>query len=280
MTRTATIAESVLSSALRSLPIRHGAHRILDRVCPRPWVKSDAVAAFDFHGRRLTLDVSDLVGWHFFMLRSFDPEVVEILTRFASDRDIFWDVGANKGACSYQIAHALPGCKIVAIEPQSDLSALTHTNLITLGFGAADAVVLHVGLGDEEAEMSLHVPDGNKGAASLLAGDGGARKIQIRTAQWINERSGFGWPTLVKIDVEGFEPKVVRSLLPAFDMRLIRCCVFECHASEAVGFGHIRDMTASLGYAISAIRKSAFSTWLEKTDKLLKGVTDYALVPT
>jgi hypothetical protein len=58
----------------------------------------------------------------------------------------------------------------------------------------------------------------------------------------------------------------------------IKCCVFECHASEAEGLRQIRAMTAPLGYKTLVIRKSAFSTWLEETTELVRGATDYALV--
>lgn len=276
MTRQATIGEVALSWALRHLPIKHGAHRILDRVFPSPRVDADQLVAFDFHGKALTLDVSDLVGWHFFMLRSFDPEVVETLVKFAgTDGEVFWDIGANNGACSYQIAHALPGCSIVAVEPQHELSALTRMNLVELN---ANAIVLPVGLGEEELEMDLHIPFGNKGAASLLSQGGDIIKVMIKTAQWVKDSSRYGWPTLVKIDVEGFEPKVIRSLLPAFRAHAIKCCVFECHSSEAEGLHQICAMTAPFGYKTFAIRKSAFSTWLEETTELVRGATDYVLV--
>jgi FkbM family methyltransferase len=278
MSRKVTVGEAALSWVLRHLPIKHGAHRILDRVCPSPWVGGDSLVAFEFHGKTLTLDVSDLVGWHFFMLRSFDPEVVETLVKFADtlgDGEVFWDIGANKGACSYQIAYALPRCRIVAVEPQDDLSVWININLIGLG---ANAINLSVGLGDEEVELDLHIPAGNKGGASLLARSGIKRRVMVKTASWIKCKSGFGWPTLVKIDVEGFEPRVIRSLLPAFEGHAIKCCVFECHASETEGLFQIRAMTAPLGYKIFAIRKSAFSTWLEEATELVTGATDYALL--
>jgi hypothetical protein len=84
MSRKPTIGETALSWALYHLPIKHGAHRILDRPCPSTWFDGDPLVAFDFHGKTLPLDVSDLVGWHFFMLRSFDPEVIETLAKFVS----------------------------------------------------------------------------------------------------------------------------------------------------------------------------------------------------
>jgi hypothetical protein len=135
MTRPLTAGEAALSWLLRHLPIKHGKHRILHRVCPKAWVTDDPVVALGFYGKRLTLDISDLVGWHFAMLRNFDPEVAEIILRFSDNNaeEVFWDVGANKGTLLYQIAHKLPKAKLVAIEPQPELVRQLVNNTDLLG---------------------------------------------------------------------------------------------------------------------------------------------------
>jgi hypothetical protein len=33
----------------------------------------------------VTLDISDLTGWHFAMLRNFDPEVADIIVKFTDN---------------------------------------------------------------------------------------------------------------------------------------------------------------------------------------------------
>jgi hypothetical protein len=61
-------------------------------------MSSEGVVACNFHGKTLAIDISDLVGWHFQMLRGFHPEVVETIVRFADRHaeEVFWDIGANK----------------------------------------------------------------------------------------------------------------------------------------------------------------------------------------
>ena len=240
MSRQLTIGEAALSWMLRHLPIKHGKHRILDRLCPKAWVNGDPVVALSFHGNRLTLDLSDLVGWHFAMLRNFDPEVAEILLRFSDfdAEEIFWDIGANKGTFLYQVAHELPKAKIVAIEPQPELVR----QLIKNTERHDRCQIFDVGLGDEAKTVPLYIPDANRGSASLVHNFDGARSmsVKIETAETIKARSGLGWPTLVKIDVEGYEPNVIRSLRPAFEYAQYQMLCLRMHAVQKESLLEIR----------------------------------------
>jgi FkbM family methyltransferase len=280
MGRSPTAGEQALSWVLRSLPLKHGAHRLLDWVCPSSW-SNDPIVVCDFQGQTLSIDISDLVGWHFFMLRTFDPEVVEIVVGSAdkTGEEVLWDIGANKGTCSYQLAHKLPNCKIVAIEPQEDLIPCLTFNLAQVAEGRAE--IFAVGVGKKAETLDLHIPKGNRGGASLIHSytrEETSVSVTIETADAIRARSRYGWPTLVKIDVEGFEASVISSLAPAFTSRRIKCCVFECAESEREGFRQIRKSVQASGYKIFAIRKSVFSTWLEETIDLVKGASDYAII--
>lgn len=280
--RMPTLAESVLSIALRSLPIKNGAHRILDKLRPRYWVRSSPIVAVPYKGTTLEMDISDLVGWHFFIMKNFDPEVTEVIQRFAAGdhRDVFWDIGANKGACSYHVASTFPTCRIVAIEPQRDLQAMLARNLSVLALGRYE--LFPVGVGQTPGQFELMVPFGNRGRATLIGSSvrdsHTTETISVLTAKEIKDQSKFGWPTIVKIDVEGFESSVIKSLSPAFECRGIRCCVFECHEAYAADYSEVRRMVEGYGYQLYAIKKTVFSTSLVPAEALVRGSTDYAIV--
>lgn len=280
--RRPTLSESCLSFILRAIPIKHGGHRILDRLKPTKWAAPSGLVEFAFNGHKVQMDISDLVGWHFFIMKHFDPEVTEIIERFSAgdSTDVFWDIGANKGACSYEIATALPLSKIVAIEPQQEMTGLLEKNLAVLAPGRHE--VLSVGIGETAGRFNIIVPSGNRGRASLIHKERGGQTfteaVQIITGEDIARQSRFGWPTLVKIDVEGFEPSVMRSLEPAFVTGKVRCCVFERHPTDDDDFGGIISNIERYGYRVYAIRKNAFSTWLVSSPTILPGSTDYAIV--
>jgi FkbM family methyltransferase len=277
-----SIAESVLSALLRALPVKHGRHRLLDKIKPEHWPHTSAVVKTPYKGHELLMDADDLVGWHFLMLKSFDPEVSEVLCAvgLASERQVMWDIGANKGACAYAVATALPRSQVVLIEPQAALSELLQHNMQELAPGRFE---LHaVGVGIKEETLELVIPGDNKGRASLVldVGTEDCRKVMvpIRTAQQIAGNSAFGWPTLVKIDVEGFEPQVFESLAPALAERACEAIVFENHPWQSEAFGRILGIVRPCGYRVFAIRKSPFATQLQACEAIVPAATDYAVI--
>ena len=280
--RAMSTAESMLSALLRALPIKHGRHRLLDKIKPQPWSHTSTVVKTPYKGHQLLMDADDLVGWHFLMLKSFDPEVSEVLCAVggASERQVMWDVGANKGACAYAVATALPRSRIVLIEPQATLTELLEHNMRELAPGRFE---LHaVGVGVREETLELVIPGDNKGRASLVldvgTGDQCKVMVPIRTAQQIADTSAFGWPTLVKIDVEGFEPQVFESLAPALAARACEAIVFENHPFQVEAFRQIFGIVQPCGYRVFAILKSPFSTRLQACETIVAAATDYAVI--
>lgn len=277
-----SLGEYFLSLMLRTLPIKHGKHRLLDRIAPKIRNKSGKLLLISVHGSEVIVDPGDLVGWHFAMLKSFDPEVVEILKKACNPtiKEVFWDIGANKGACFCSLATNLPLLQVVAIEPQSQLSEVNILNLESVCSGRYEYV--RTGIGEEEGELTLVIPESNLGRASLHIQQSGpndvSEKITIQTASQICRNSKYGWPTIAKIDVEGHEPQVFMSLIPCFDSQVCKVIIFENHASETEAFDTIESLTKTHGYRIYGIRKTPWSTTLVPAKKQLLDVTDYAVI--
>jgi FkbM family methyltransferase len=280
--RAMSTAESVLSALLRALPVKHGRHRLLDKIKPEHWPHTSRVVKTPYKGHELLMDADDLIGWHFLMLKSFDPEVSEVLCAAgrASGRQVMWDIGANKGACAYAVATALPRSRVVLIEPQASLSELLEHNMQELAPGRFELHAVGVGIRQEMRE--LVVPDDNTGRASLVfdVGTGDCHKVMVsmRTARQIADDSAFGWPTLAKIDVEGFEPQVFASLAPALAERACEAIVFENHPCQRDAFAQILGIVQPCGYRVFAICKSAFATQLRACDAIVPAATDYAVI--
>jgi len=282
LSRKLSFMEKTLSLLLRGIPIKHGRHRILDAICPKVWDGSGSNVAFSFNGCEIVFDPYDLVGWHFVMLKSFDPEVIEVLEKACDPRsqEVLWDIGANKGACFCSLAAKLPLLQVVAIEPQSKLLASNILNLNSLCPDRYEYV--GAGVGEEEAKLALTIPNSNLGRASLhlkqtSSGDE-VEVIQIYTASQIVRNSKYGWPTVIKVDVEGHEPQVFKSLQPCIESKACKVIVFENHTSEAEAFETIKEITEPYGYQIFGISKSPWSTALLPARKQKPGITDYAVV--
>ncbi len=281
--RRLTFSEKLLSVAIRCLPIKHGKHRILDKTFPRAWHRPDVPVQIFLRGvGNITVDVSDLVGWHFAVARSFDPEVAEVLTAGCDEEkiEVFWDIGANKGACSIAMARAIPGIRIVAIEPQALLRGINMQNLEVVCGGRFE--YRGVAMGVESGVATLTIPSDNTGRASLHAT--GSRHairtetVQIMSATEIRSESSFGDPTVVKIDVEGHEASVLESLRVFFANGSVKVLVFENHIGDAGAFALAMDLAAQFDYRVFGIKKTVFATRLIPASGHLPGVNDYAIV--
>lgn len=274
--------ERMLSLILRWLPIKHGKHRILDKLFPKSRIWRSRPVVVSVRGFDVVVDPNDLVGWHFAILRSFDPEVVEVLTKSCDikEHEVFWDIGANKGACFCNLATQLPSLRIVAIEPQSALAEINTINLETICSERYEYVC--AGMSDMEEELTLTIPKSNLGKASLhvnqcQSGDK-QEVIKLLTAETIKAQSKFGWPNIIKIDVEGHEERVFKSLVPCLSSGVCHTIVFESHGYEPEAFDNIKLTLRKYGYDIYGINKTLWRTRLKKTDKLLPRTTDYAAI--
>jgi FkbM family methyltransferase len=280
--RDLSFGEQVLAAFLKYIPIRHGKHRFLDLFFPASWNPGIKTVRINFFGAQLFIDVNDLVGWHFAIVKSFDPEVVEVLhASIDGNGGVLWDIGANKGACSYPLAMMNKKLSIVAIEPQQALRANTERNLKMLAAGRFEYFA--VGIGEIEETLDLKIPASNIGKASLhlSASDStGARteSIHILTASQIAQKSVFGWPDFIKIDVEGHEQYVIESLRTVFEARKCKVMVFENHPHEVAAFEKICQIANAYGYEIYSIQKTLFTTKLVQVTEVRSASTDYVMV--
>lgn len=271
-----TLRERAISGALRSLPLKHGKHRLLDRLAPRSPSAGPARVRMGYAGADLIMDVDDLVGWHSAVLRSFDPEVSEVLGVVASTspRTVLWDVGANKGACSYAVAAAFPDAELVLIEPQPAMQPLLEHNVAALAPGRSE--LWPVALGREDGRMTLHIPEENKGRASLVhQGEGQSVEIDV-----ITPRAAEGAVRLRPAHPgedrrRGLEVDVVTALESFLSDQVCEALVFENHQEDAAAFEQLRGIFQRHGYLVHGITRTPFSTHLTPTDTLLDHAIDY-----
>jgi FkbM family methyltransferase len=132
-------------------------------------------------------------------------EFVEMafLLHFLRANDLFLDIGANIG--SYTIlAAAVCGARAIAFEPDPDTARALRRN-IAINHLSALAEVREVALGAVEGRTGFTVGlgPGNRVAAP---NDKWVQDVPIRR---LDDIPGVETPTLIKMDVEGFEEQVL-----------------------------------------------------------------------
>lgn len=213
-----------------------------------------------------------------------EPQVAAAIKHFsdAGYRDFLIDIGANIGLTSLQCGSWFK--TVFAFEPNPLCHGILETNLM-MNLEAGSFNVLKFGLGANEQECKLRVPRHNWGGAHiinddnsysediLLAKDGFSEidernyvnlSVNIKSAKkeikklftsLIEAKMTSG---VIKIDVEGFEPLIIKAIAETITDKIEVCVIFENLAS-----------TVNLDLLASLFSRPVSIYYLEKTD--LKG---------
>ena len=142
------------------------------------------------------------------------PEMDFLFQRFPQ-AGVFLDVGANIGFWSLRFSQAFPRASIYAIEANPSTFQLLqeniHVNKLT------NIKPLNVGVSEDYGELPLYCNDtGNRGGDSFVVGAGHRKRTVIVTVKplyAISADLGIRTIDLLKLDIEGFEEKVMKRFL-------------------------------------------------------------------
>lgn len=165
--------------------------------------------------------------------------------------DIVWDVGANIGLYTKRFAALVgDGGRVIAFEP-------SPTNFVRLQRAVEDneiCTLQNIGLGDSDSVLAFVQGEDALGATSRFESKGAknAIAVQVRRAEQVVSEGICPEPTVVKIDVEGFELEVLRGFGALLDSDSLRVVAIEIHFSllHERGLGHTpKKIETMLGYA-------------------------------
>jgi FkbM family methyltransferase len=170
---------------------------------------------------------------------------------------VFFDVGANIGLMSLLAAQYLQsGGEVVAFEPVKS----THEKLcrnISLNKQLKNIEVLRIALSDQNGEQEIYLTGPGRDAWNSLVPTEGVQKETITTARlddlMNNEALELPRPSLLKIDVEGWEIHVLRGAAETLrSCRPIMLIEFTAANLEAAGVScrQLADEVISHGYTL------------------------------
>jgi FkbM family methyltransferase len=190
-------------------------------------------------GLPLEVYTSDAIGFSIVAGGVFDPCVTETLYRLIDPGEVVADVGANLGyMTSLGAARVGPGGKVLAFEPHPRAYELLERNVARWrDIEAAGPVELHqVALSDApgEGELFSGGTDEFDLAVASLGDDrhppmgAGTEGISVPLAP-LDQIEGADRIGVMKVDVEGHEPGVLRGAEGLLESGAIRDIVFEDH---------------------------------------------------
>jgi FkbM family methyltransferase len=144
--------------------------------------------------------------------------------------DCVWDVGANIGLYSELFAKAVgPTGVVVSFEPSPDCVAAVEARRQDSS-ACASWQIVGGALSDEDGSAWLSVADGNTAPGNHLADGPGNAAIQVSKFRADSVvASGYPLPSVIKIDVEGFEGEVLDGMGDLLAHQSVRAICTEVH---------------------------------------------------
>jgi FkbM family methyltransferase len=187
----------------------------------------------------------------------YNLEELDFLRAHTPQGGVFVDVGANVGTYALALArHVGTGGKVIAIEPHPVTHARLAFNRSASGFSQVALVAAAAGPAD--GELMIETDGDNLGASHIVSGEraGNAIKVPSLRLQRILDDAGATRVDALKIDVEGFEDRVLTGFFREAPLALWpRAIVIEHLSQNEWQDDCIADMRAR-GYADAAKTRS------------------------
>jgi FkbM family methyltransferase len=140
----------------------------------------------------------------------YNIEELDFLRAHSPEGGAFVDVGANVGTYALALARQVgAGGKVIAIEPHP----ITHARLAfnRAASNATQVILVAAAAGPADGELMIETDGDNLGASHIVSGKPAANAIKVPSwrLQRILDDSGVTHVDALKIDVEGFEDRVL-----------------------------------------------------------------------
>ena len=156
--------------------------------------------------------------------------------------DRVWDVGANVGLYSELFAAAVgPSGRVLSFEP-APASAAVLAERIRGYTGQASWEVVPVALSDSDGGAWLSTASGDTAPDNHLASPGDGPAVAVRTQRGDSVvAAGERPPSLIKIDVEGFEGEVLDGMGSLLRAASLHTVCAEIHFGQLAARGKSRE---------------------------------------
>lgn len=186
----------------------------------------------------------------------YEDDNVEVLHSFIHEgTTTFVDAGANLGYFSLLIGARLPPSgRVFAFEPHPRLAELARRNAFINGLEGV--VTVHpFGLSDTEAETDFSFPKGHLGGGLIGGIDRPERfdVVRSRVRRLDDVLDADATVDLMKIDVEGHEPAVLRGMQQIAARSPQLKILFECLGTDVPRASQIEAALRPLGFDLYAI---------------------------
>lgn len=209
------------------------------------------------NNRRFKLDISTV--YEHFVYYDYPEQHFKLARQFFTPNMIIFDVGANIGAAALYFDANAPDCEVHAFEPyprtffraKKNFSINKEANIILNNFGLGDKISEHM-----IYELNERNPGMNRILPNIHDKEINGSPVKVDTLTNYFNSCGLDTLSLIKIDVEGFEMKVVQGAVetikkykPLMLVEIVNENLLEVGDSAAA----LVTLLSELGYSIIRI---------------------------
>jgi FkbM family methyltransferase len=157
-------------------------------------------------GTRLELDLGDRTQALAYLTRRYSEDLIRQIVSGLPQSGIFFDVGANVGLVTFQVAHRRPDVRIVAFEPSpAAVEAWSRNRRLSM----SESVTLEAtAVTDSVGVVTIDAPPTDLGSG-VIAPSGAGVEVPATALDVYSRTRGIERIDVIKVDVEGSEPEVL-----------------------------------------------------------------------
>lgn len=199
----------ILERFLARLTYNKNADQLIARLAPlyRAYPQN-SIRKVNRNGINYELDISDYMEWLVFYGILVEPR--NTLYQLLKVNDVALDVGANIGEVSFNMAKCVGSSGVIhSFEPEPFIfSKLLKNNSLN---SFVNIFLNNLALGDKVQELYLQAQvENNRGGTRIQPDKGLGKKVTVSTIDIYLEEKRLQKLDVIKIDVEGFELKVLQ----------------------------------------------------------------------
>ena len=198
------LAEFVYCYLLRPWPLRQLTNWTIRKLLPKQ---------VEIHGATVVLNPTDPVVSGALRFGVYEKAETLFFQSACCDGMTFLDVGANLGYYTALAARAVgPNGRVLAVEPDPDSFGYLEQTIAANAVGNVKA--FPVAASDAHAMLPLYISTDNRGDNRLYASDEERPQVEVkaRPLDALLREKKIETVDLIKIDVQGYEPKVIAGL--------------------------------------------------------------------
>jgi len=200
---------SDLEKTLRNIVSGKSPKNLFSKLVPNHYqYPKESIRTIDYKGIKLSVDLSDYIGHYLYF--NFKDHGQAKLIDLASKGDHVLDIGTNIGSTALLFADKVgPNGSVVGFEPD----ATNYKNCLhNLSLNTYDSLaVYNMALGDENTHLNMVVNSASNRGGNRISLDQSERGELVEVKKLDDFMKELAWDKLdlVKIDVEGYELKVL-----------------------------------------------------------------------